>query len=129
MYGERLHLALLTLPPSLSPSLSLSLSLSPPPQDAGKALTQFNMIITHHQVNFSPAYYGVGKSLVLLHNHQEARQHVKRGLELLPSYRVAPLTWPGTSTLMVECMPHDVEVGVVMGVAMSLFLKKFFIYF
>ena len=81
-----------------------------PLQDADMAMTQFNHIITNHLFNFPPAYYGVGKALVLLHNHTEARVHIKRALELLPSYRAAPLTWPGTSTIMVECMPHDVEV-------------------
>ena len=62
---------------------------------------------------FPPAYYGMGKSLVLLHRHQEALATVKSGVELLPHYHLMQLLWPGTSEAIQECHSQDIEVGVV----------------
>ncbi len=59
---------------------------------------------------FPPAHYGMAKCLVLLHNHSEALIHVKKGLELLPSYRPMPLMWPGVALHIMEIMPYDIEV-------------------
>jgi len=61
---------------------------------------------------FPPAYYGMGKSLVLLHRHNEALAMVKEGLELLPHYHLIQLFWPGTTEGIQECHPQDIEVGV-----------------
>lgn len=75
-------------------------------------MSQFNLLLTDYPLfPFPPAYYGLGKALALLHNHSEARLHVKKGLDLLPSYRSRPLTWPGTSSDIVECIPHDIEAS------------------
>ena len=69
------------------------------------------MIITDYSfLVFPPAHYGMGKCLVLLHNHSEAHMHIKKGLELLSSYRMMPLMWPGMSLHIMEIMPYDIEV-------------------
>lgn len=74
-------------------------------------MAQFNIIISEYEfVIFPPAYCGMGKALVLLHNHSEAQVYAQKGLDLLPSYRLLPLNWPGTSKHIFECLPHDVEV-------------------
>ncbi len=53
----------------------------------------------------------MGKSLVLLHRHNEALVTVKKGLQSMSTYHLIPLTWPGTDEAIQECHPQDVEVG------------------
>ena len=60
--------------------------------------------------SFPPAYYGIGRSLVLLHRHSEALESVKKGIGFLSSHHLVLLTWPGTSVHIGECHLQDIQV-------------------
>ena len=96
-YLHRCHLELATFLSSL--------------QDAETALVHFNTVLTCDSFStFPPAYYGIGRSLYVLHRHSEALDSVRKGISFLSSFRLIELTWPGTSVDMVECHPDEVEV-------------------
>lgn len=72
----------------------------------------FNAIIVEIEgySAFTPAYYGMARALILLHHHTEALDHTKKGLDSASSYKTNNMTFPGTKTIIPECLSVEIEV-------------------
>ena len=82
-------------------------------ESAESALDQFETIISEYQssMTFPPAHYGSARAYIQLHRHSEALSVVRRGLDMVASYRPSVnMTWPGVDELMQDCLPQNIEV-------------------